>query len=805
MHGWLSELKWATRSLARRPGFTAAGALTLAAGLGLNLTIFAIVNQLLFEPLPYRDSERLVQLSETFPDMEGVDLSIPDFAFWREETTAFETMGAFDDARVLVGGVEAERIEAAVITVGVFEALAVEPIEGRLFRPEEDRPGGEPVALVSYELWHRQFGADPTLVGKTIVVNGRARTIVGIMPAGFAFPEYAELWLPVAQDPQSADANQYSYDAVARMRDGVTLEEASAEANLIASRLAERFPQTKRGLGAIVYPLRSADIGDDVAIAAALLLLAVSFVLLIACVNVAGLLIARAVGRDVETGIRLALAGGLRGVLRQIAAESFVLATLGSAAALLACAWGVDAIVAAVPVQLPFWLDFELDSRVLAFVAIATVVVTLLCSLAPAVRVWRASPGVFLGASGRSSGRASAQWWLRVPTVAQIALALVLLLGTGLVVKSLMLLSRVPVGARVDGVMTLRYALPAFQFETREAVTTFHSELLARLEAIPGVSSAAHATRLPAGREEVDVVVFEPEGFPATSERLPVAFINVVSPGFFETLSVPMVAGTGLSSGLESTVVVSESLARRFWPSGDALGSRIRVGRAGSRSGSVPDEQPWLRVVGIAADVRYGPLRSGRLMTLYQTQEQLPSRAAYVLLRSDGRDDTSLVRSARAAFSELGRGVPVFDVRTLAAHVASSLWVERFLSSLLSLFSTLALLLAAVGLYGTLAFAVGQRVQEIGIRMAMGASANEIFRLFLRQGAAVVMAGIVLGLPGALVASRLMASRVYGIGEQDAATLILVLMVLGLSGFIAVYLPARRASRQAPAEALRAR
>ncbi len=512
MQTFFHDLRHTIRVLRKYPGFTAAAVATLALAIGTNTTIFSIVNGLLLRPLPYPHQERLLQLSETFPDMESVDLSYPDFAFWKQNTWVFEDMGAFDDTRFLLGGESTEIIDGAVVTAGLFSALEVKPFRGRNFLPGEDRPGGSRAAMVSCGLWQRRFGADESLVGEQIILNGRSTTVIGIMPPGFGFPEYVDLWLPLALDPVEADRNDYSFDVIGRMKPEASVTEAQSEAEWIAKQLAQEYPDTKKSLGAVVYPLRSADVNDKMALAALVLLGSVGFVLLIACVNVTNLMFSRALERENEIAVRLALGASRRRLIYQMLTESLLLASLGAAGGLLGACWGKDLLFASIPERLPFWIRFDLDARVLAFVLLVTTVATLLSGLAPAIQSSKVAPNSSLNQGGVSFSfgikRRSVSGLM---VVSQIALATTLLTAAGHMIRSFILLQAVDPGAETRNILTMTVILPPFKYQEKAQSLAFYDRLLDEVSTLPLVRRAALSSKLPLSGFDNEVA-FVPEG-----------------------------------------------------------------------------------------------------------------------------------------------------------------------------------------------------------------------------------------------------------------------------------------------------
>jgi len=796
------DLKFGFRMLAKNPGFTAVTVFTLALGIGANTAIFSVVNAVLLRPLPYRSPEQLVQIWQT--DLKSkasqVPPSYPDFLDWRAQNHVFQSVAAYNWATfTLTGSREPIHVDGLVATADLFSVLGVRPALGRLFFPEEDQPGRHAVIL-SHDLWQQRFDSDPAVVGRSIRLNRMDFVVVGVMPPGFAFPIQSkpiEVWVARGVDHEAPNRDSHYFGVIARLRSHVTLEQARAEMATIAARLAKEYPKSDGGFTVNVVPEHEPLVGG-VRTATLILFGAVVLVLLIACANVANLLLARATSRTREIGVRAALGAGPRRIVRQLLAESLLLSTLGGALGLFLAWWGTSGLVRLGPQDIPRLAETGLDGRVLAYTAAAILLTGVIFGLAPALRAASSNLIVTLKAGGPAAGESEHRHRLRAAlVVSEVALTLILLTGAGLLINSLYRLASVNLGFSPRGVLTFAVDLSDMEYTAAQAVTRLN-ELLERIRHAPGVISAAADTTLPLSGIDVRYVGYQIEG-QSTSEWHIAAF-NVVSPDFFRTLSIPMLAGRDFTAADDlktpPVAIVSESLARRYFPNQNALGKRIKSGY------SMDGEMPMRQIVGVVRDLRRDSLTDESPPAFYLPMSQFPFGSMRFVVRSAMSPPGSM-DTLRAAVRSVSNNLPVYDIRTLDQYLGLALAQQRFNALLLGLFAGFAVMLSAVGLYGVMSYSVGRRLHEFGIRMALGAEHNQVMRMALGRGLRLVLVGLGLGLAGALALTRFLSGLLYGVKPSDPITFIIVSAVLSGVALFACYIPARRAAKAHPMEALR--
>jgi predicted permease len=813
----LQDLRYSLRLLARSPGFTAVAVLTLALGIGANAAIFSVVNSVLLEPLPYRTPERLVSIYSKFVN-QGFDhfwISPPEYLELRQLASSFEDIGGYRNQSVNISGKERPlRTAATYATASTLSTLGVPAERGRWFSAAEDQPNAEPVVLLGHDLWRRAFGADPAIVGRRVLVDGVDRTVVGVMPPSAQIGgQVVQVWLPVKLGPiNPGQRGNHFLNIVARLRPGITLQQSRAEMAGLLTRwkslagAGQHAPSPDRHPLAIVSLLE--DTVGEARPALRLLWGAVGFVLLIACANVANLQLARAESRQREIAVRAALGAGRWRLLRQFLAESLLLALFGGGLGLLLAVWGVRALAAASPESLPRLAEVSkigIDPLCLAFTFSVSALSGVVFGLAPAVHTSAGASFAALKEGGqRSTAGAARQRLRRGLVVVEVTLAAVLVIGGGLLVRSFWELERVDPGFEPNGLLTLELALPAATYAKPAQVAAFVGRLTERLQALPGVESAAVMNGLPPRREvDANDTVFEsvpkdPKGPPHN-----VDFWQFASRDYFRTMRIPLAAGrffTGHDSDLGPGVaVINETMARTFWPGKNPIGQRLK---------GYGHDARWLTIVGIAHDVKQQGLDQKTGTELYFLLSQSPAtlddapRNFYVALRS-ARDPVHLAGAARTEIQRLDPSLPVTHVLPMDKVLHESMARPRFVTLLVLLFALVALALAAVGTYGVLAYSVEQRTQEIGVRMALGAEMRGILAMVLRQGLGLAASGLVLGLGLAIVLRRVLASLLFGVSPTDPLTLAAVAAVLTLVAAAACYLPARRAAAVAPAVALR--
>ena len=818
MTGLGQDLRYGLRGLRQRPGFTAVALLTLALGIGANTAIFSVVNGVLLRSLPYDRPERLAMIWGHRTQEPLAELSVPEYWDLRERTRAFAGLGAYADGSVnLTGSGAPERLRTGYMTAEMPRVLGVAPALGRGFRAEEDLPQAAAVVLLSDGLWRRRFGADSGVVGRALVLDDLPATVIGIMPAGFQLPSHyagapMELWAPLGLDPtiNRGERGWHFLRVIGRLRDGVTLATAGAEASaLMRGMLAEHPTEYTPEFDGSATSVGQEVVGD-VRPAILVLLGAVGLLLVIACANVAGLLLARSEARQREIALRAALGAGRSRLVRQLLTESVLLAGGGGLLGLLAAVWGTRALVLAAPSSVPRLDAVRIDARVLAFTFGVTLLTGVLFGLAPALHAVRADLSGALTDGGRTGTAGAARQRLRRVLVAgQVALALVLATGAGLLGQSFVRLRQVDPGFVPERLLTARVELSPVRYATNDAVREFYRGLLERLEAVPGVRSAALARALPmTGRLEIGDWSFVLEG-QAASPPLPTdwhpADWQVVSPRYFETMGIPLLQGRGLTAadriGTPGVVVVNRTLARQVWPDGDAVGRRILLGGGGVDS-------VWRTVVGMVGDVRHRGLSAPPRPEMFLPYAQFPAgtgnppRAMSLVLRAAG-DPEALTGALRATVAASDPDVPLASVQTMEASMGDWAAERRLVLLVVSGFAVLALTLGAVGIYGLMAHLVSQRERELGVRIALGASPEQILRLVLTQSAGLVGAGIAAGVAVALAVTRLLAGLLFQTRPTDPPTLAATALVLVLVAAGASLVPALRAVRTDPAHALR--
>jgi putative ABC transport system permease protein len=842
MQTLLQDLRCGVRMLLKKPGFTLIAVITLALGIGANTAIFSMVDAVLLRPLPYPEAERLVFLWSTMRS-QGIEFggsALPDYRDWRDQNRTLDGLAAFsyDDVNLSATGGEPERVQGATITHNLFQVLKVSPALGRLFTQEEDQFGRHRVVLLSHGLWQMRFGGDRTVIGGEIKLGGESFTVVGVMPPGLTFFPYpAELWTPLAFAPGDGNDSRSTrfIHIVGRLKPGVTIEQAQNDANAIARRMEEQHLENK-GVGASIVPVQE-QLTRDSSRALYVLLGAVAFVLLVACVNVANLMLARASTREREMAIRASLGASRGRIVRQMMVECLPLGLMGGALGVLLALWVIDLLETLLPASLPRHNEIGVNGRVLVFTFALSLFTVLLFGLLLALQAVKVDLRASLSEGGRGGSRQGRV--RRLLVVAEVALALVLLIGAGLMARSFVKLRQVDVGFTERNVLTMRVPLPDAKYPfpgdhndlRTPAGLAFYEQLLARIEALPGVKAAAAGTILPLGAGKGKYFSIEGRAAPPSLDKVPAIGFALISHDYFRTLGIAVRRGRSFNEkdreNSPPVVIINERAAQRFFPNEDPIGKTIWMGppeqlfpldlrsmlkalvQRHRPPGAQPTENIYVRrvIVGVVADVKDGslnqPVRSLVYAPLHQELCEGDWDNAMMLAVQTEAAPQSLAGAIREQVRALDQDQPVTSVRTMGQLLDRSLSDARFNLLLLGLFGVVALLLAAIGIYGVISYAVTQRTHEIGVRMALGAQPRSVLRLIVRQGMTLVGAGIAVGVAAAWALTRLMATMLFEVRATDPVTFALIALLLMGVALVACYIPARRAAKVDPMVALR--
>jgi putative ABC transport system permease protein len=818
----MNDIRYGLRQMMKHPGFTLIAALTLALGIGANTAIFSVVNALLLKPLPFPAPQQLVAFGMTDTRQKATQndlgsLSYPDFFDFRAQNRMLSSIAIFRDrAFALTSEEGATSLRGVKASAEFFDVLGVKPIMGHTFTRSDEQAGGGPGGfklIISHDFWKKHFGGEASVLGRNIELDRRQFTVIGVMPAGFQFPIQADpidFYVTIAEDaatpdgakPMTENRGSHSLEGIARLKPGVTIEPAQTDLSTIAANLEKQYPDTNSYFGVAFKPLREELIGD-VRTALYVLFGAVLCVLLIANANVANLLLARASVRGKEMALRAALGASRARIIRQLLTESLLLAGLGGVLGLLIAQWGTEALIRTVPQNIPRISDIQLDTAVLAFTLVVSLATGVIFGLVPA---WQAShvdlntalkSGTRTGGSGEHKGR------LRNGLVmAEVALALVLLICAGLLIQSFARLGRVSSGVRTERLLTARLQLPSAAYPKNENIIAFYDQFLTRIRALPGVESASTIIPLPLSGSNM-VTDFDIEEHPLPEGQRAGAPVRVIATDYFKTMGIPLRKGRVFDENdrLDSApvVIVNERFANKFFPDQNVLGKRIKPGFSADDTGEKMRE-----IVGVVGNVKHLSLKNDDSPEMYLPRTQIPFDIMSLVVRASVSNPAALTSAVRKELAALDGTIPLTSVRIFDEYISRSLARPRFNALLLSIFAGTALLLTAIGIYGVMAYSVAQRTNEIGIRIALGAGKNSIFRLVVGQAMTLVAISLVIGLGGAFAATRLLNSLLYGVGASDPVTFIAIVLLVSVVAFLAAWLPARRAARVDPIVALRA-
>jgi len=813
MRDLVADFRYGLRILVRNPGFALAAIVVLALGIGANTAIFSIVNAVLLRPLPYQDASRIMQVwhvppAKSFPGMTLFSVSPANYLDWQGQNGSFEQMAAYGfDSFNVGGGEHPEAIRGAAVAPGFFSILRVQPVLGRTFSPDEDRPGQGHVVILGHALWRDHFAADPGIVGRNVSLDGQAYTVVGVMPPKVKFPDWASLWVPLAwSNEKRAVRGNHNYMVIGRLKPEVSVEQAKADLSAISARLEQQYPEDDKGWGATVLPLREQMVGD-VRPALLVLLGAVAFVLLIACANVANLVLAKTLARRKEIAIRTSLGASRAAVLRQILAETLLLSLAGGALGLFLARLSITLIQKFLADRLPSSTEIILDSPVLAFTLFLALFAGILAGLLPAVRFTRTDVGEALKqGQSRGSSDSGGSNTRGLLVVSEVALSLVLLIGAGLMIRSLLQLSSVQPGFDPNNVLTARLTVPATKFSSPAAQISFYDQVLRQVRATPGVESAGLIDSLPIdGDGSHQPVAVEGQPVVPMADQ-PEVDVRMISPGYLHAMRIPLLRGRELNdadaAGRPPVVFVSESMAKRFWPNENPIGKHITL----TFFPGVARE-----VAGVVGDVKQDSLDQTRpVETLYWPLSQITVPASETwrsfgmsLALRTSADPARAISGVTSAVHQVDPETPVVGVATMEGLISASLSPQRFNVLLLGAFAGLALVLAAVGIYSVLSYSVRRRVREIGIRMALGATPADVLHMVVADGMKPILLGVAIGLATAFALSRVVTSLIYGVRATDPLTFAGVALLLVAVGLFATVLPAYRATRVEPVKALR--
>src|SRR5215475_5262318 len=801
MRSLFQDVRYGWRMLLKKPGYTIAATLALALGIGANSAMFSIINAILLKPLPFDDLDRIVAVWEKVPSqgVEHNEATVANYLDWRAQSNSFENLAIYAYWSANLGSIEPpERVRGYHVSPNLLDTVGIKVALGRNFSPDEDQPGNYRVVILTHGLWQRRFGGDTNVLGRTVNVNGVARTIIGVMPPNVIYPQGAEILAPMAMRPETMrNRNYHDSQVVGRLKAGVTIEQARSDLDAVARRLEQQYPNTNTGRGVGVFPILEDTVREykDMAL---MTMAVVAFVLLIACANVANLNLARATGRMKEVALRLALGASRWRIIRQLLTESVILAALGGAIGVLLAGWGVEAFKITLPEESPGLMmgyhHLGVNSRVLVYTLIVSVGAGILFGIAPAIQASKPDLNETLKEGGGKTSGAGRHRLRAALVVAEISMSLVLLAGAGLLMKSFLAMLKINTGINPDNVLTMGITLPFARYENDAQRRAFYDELMRRARSLPGVESAAMVNLLPMGQSDA-TSSFQVEGAPDPPPGQEFeGGHRICTPGYFKTMGIPVIRGREFTdvdtADSHRVIIVNETLAKRFWPDGDALGKRLRVG--GSQ---------W-EIVGVVGDVKPQIVLSLRPDFYLPLAQQTPETMGLVARARS--QPLALAGPIRREVQVIDRDQPVFEIKTMGEVRDRMVMPFRVVGALLSGFGIFALILAATGIYGVMAYAVSQRTREIGVRMALGAHRGDILKLFvIGQGMRMTAIGIIVGLAGAVGLARVLKGVFFGMIAIEWTTFAGVTLLMGGVSLLACYIPARRAAKVDPMVALR--
>jgi putative ABC transport system permease protein len=794
------DLRYGIRNLLKQPMFAVVAVGTLALAIGGNTAMFSVVNAVLLRPLQYPEADRIVTLEGINPPrgIRQSNMSVPDFLDWQNQTQVFEQMAGFVTGGVVLNnGEEAERVRGAGVSADFFTLFRTPALRGRTLQTDDAQTGTDPVAVIGYGLWQRRFGGDPAVVGSKIIISGKSTTIVGVMPPGFDYPGQSETWTPFALDPKEERFNRY-LNVVARLKPGASVKQAQAQLDTINQRLAQSYNETNNGWGVRVRTLQDTLV-NNVRLSLLVLVYAVAFVLLIACANIANLLLARATSRQKEIAVRAALGASRLRIVRQLLTESLLISFLGGAIGLALSFWLTKLLIAISPPNTPRFDEIRPDGRLMIFAFGLAVLTGLVFGLAPALQASRVNQSEGLKKASRgNSGSARSDRLRGFLMAGEIAMSFVLLVGAGLLIKSFIHLREVKPGINAENVLTIRVAAPPGKFRENAQRAQFFQQVIGRVQSIPGVQAVGMVLSLPLSGDTFNVGRgYIPEGRPATTEEEGDAAYLAASTDYFRTLQIPLTAGRYFddrdTESMPKVVIINETMARKAWPGQSPIGKKIWIWH---------DEKLPREIVGVVGETKAAlDNEPAEQMYVPYAQDSTWSSMSFVI-RTSG-DPTSAISAVRNEIRAVDKGSPIYNVRTMNDVQATSVAPRRAPMLVLTAFAAVALLLAMIGIYGVTAYYVTQRTQEIGIRMALGAQMSDVLKLVLRGGMVLAVAGVATGLVGAYALTRWMRTLLFGVSPTDWLTLVAVCVCVLITALLACYLPARRATKVDPLVALR--